>query len=128
MTITLLLLAHAAFSLDVHYYAKTCPTIYHTDFTLMVDFVRRKPEVGPVMIKIMFEDCFVGDCDASILLDNTPYRMSEKKSDFHDLKLKFNSKGFTDQDIVALSGAYRVGFAKCQTVLERLYTDADMDK
>ncbi|KAJ4831114.1 hypothetical protein Tsubulata_010628 [Turnera subulata] len=37
------------------------------------------------------------------------------QSDFYDLKLKFSSKGFTDRDMVALSGAHTVGSAKCQT-------------
>uniref|UniRef100_A0A5K1GVR9 peroxidase n=4 Tax=Nymphaea colorata TaxID=210225 RepID=A0A5K1GVR9_9MAGN len=47
--------------------------------------------------------------------------------DLDDLAKKFQNKGFSMREMVALSGAHTVGFARCSIFRERIYNETDID-
>ncbi|KAJ3706025.1 hypothetical protein LUZ61_009730 [Rhynchospora tenuis] len=73
------------------YYANTCPTVE----TIVKDAVTAKFKetfnaVGGV-VRLLFHDCFVEGCDASVLISSTPTNKAERDN---DLNLSLNSDGF----------------------------------
>ncbi|XP_057428545.1 peroxidase RIP1-like [Lotus japonicus] len=49
-------------------------------------------------------------------------------SSFSELLSKFQSHGLDLKDLVALSGAHTIGFAKCTTFRDRIYNDTNIDR
>ncbi|KAJ0985823.1 hypothetical protein J5N97_004179 [Dioscorea zingiberensis] len=47
--------------------------------------------------------------------------------DLDSITKKFSNKGFTLREMVALSGAHTVGFARCQLFRQRLYNETNID-
>lgn len=47
--------------------------------------------------------------------------------DLDDLAKKFQNKGFSMREMVALSGAHTVGFARCSIYRGRIYNETDID-
>ncbi|XP_047085502.1 peroxidase P7-like [Lolium rigidum] len=64
--------------LSVRYYDKTCPNVQRVVRTVMANKVAGDPTVAPALLRLFFHDCFANGCDASILLDSTPFFESEK--------------------------------------------------
>ncbi|KAK1610640.1 hypothetical protein QYE76_034313 [Lolium multiflorum] len=64
--------------LSARYYDKTCPNVQRIVRTVMANTVARDPAVSPAILRLFFHDCFVNGCDASVLLDSTPFFESEK--------------------------------------------------
>ncbi|KAG2550506.1 hypothetical protein PVAP13_9KG336000 [Panicum virgatum] len=76
-----LLLAAACHGLQVGFYQKTCPRAEAIVRAEVQKAVRRDPG----LIRMLFHDCFVEGCDASILLDPTPANpRPEKKGPAND--------------------------------------------
>uniref|UniRef100_A0ACD6AHY8 Uncharacterized protein n=1 Tax=Avena sativa TaxID=4498 RepID=A0ACD6AHY8_AVESA len=70
--------ANGDHKLSARYYDKTCPNVQRVVQTVMANTVARDPSVAPALLRLFFHDCFVNGCDASILLDSTPFFESEK--------------------------------------------------
>ncbi|PUZ56537.1 hypothetical protein GQ55_5G326200 [Panicum hallii var. hallii] len=66
-----LVLATACHGLQVGYYRKTCPRAEALVRAEVKKAVRANPGVGAGLIRMLFHDCFVEGCDASVLLDPT---------------------------------------------------------
>ncbi|CAL9089433.1 unnamed protein product [Musa textilis] len=56
--------------LDKHYYARSCPSFEAIVGSKIAHWHSVDPTLSPGLIRLLFHDCAVGGCDASILLDN----------------------------------------------------------
>ncbi|CAN6319869.1 unnamed protein product [Urochloa humidicola] len=65
--------------LKVGYYHATCPATEAIVKHVVGAAVRRDPGAGAGLIRMLFHDCFVEGCDASILLDPTPANPQPEK-------------------------------------------------
>ncbi|OEL16077.1 Peroxidase 52 [Dichanthelium oligosanthes] len=66
--------------LDPHFYDKACPAALPTIKRLVEEAVAAEPRMGASLLRLHFHDCFVNGCDGSILLDDTPFFIGEKKA------------------------------------------------
>ncbi|CAN6282882.1 unnamed protein product [Urochloa humidicola] len=74
-----LVLASACQGLQVGYYKKTCPRAEHIVRAEVKKFVYKNAGIGAGLIRLLFHDCFVQGCDASVLLDPTPANPQPEK-------------------------------------------------
>ncbi|XBI01200.1 hypothetical protein VPH35_130030 [Triticum aestivum] len=76
--------------LSASYYEKTCPNVQHVVRSVMASSVAAQPRMAPAVLRLFFHDCFINGCDASVLLDATPFSPSEK-----DVKPNASLTGYT---------------------------------
>ncbi|CAO2041754.1 unnamed protein product [Urochloa humidicola] len=65
-------------ALDTEYYAATCPDAEAIVQDTMSRLHYTDPTLSPAIIRLLFHDCFVRGCDASVLITPTPRRSSER--------------------------------------------------
>ncbi|CAL5036106.1 unnamed protein product [Urochloa decumbens] len=65
-------------ALDTSYYAATCPDAEAIVQDTMSRLHYTDPTLSPAIIRLLFHDCFVRGCDASVLITPTPRRSSER--------------------------------------------------
>ncbi|CAN6275043.1 unnamed protein product [Urochloa humidicola] len=65
-------------ALDTAYYAATCPDAEAIVQEAMSRLHYTDPTLSPAIIRLLFHDCFVRGCDASVLITPTPRRSSER--------------------------------------------------
>ncbi|WOL10427.1 hypothetical protein Cni_G19182 [Canna indica] len=56
--------------LDMHYYARTCPSFEAIVGSKIAHWHSVDPTLSPSLLRLLFHDCAVRGCDASILLNN----------------------------------------------------------
>uniref|UniRef100_J3LP25 Peroxidase n=1 Tax=Oryza brachyantha TaxID=4533 RepID=J3LP25_ORYBR len=74
-----LLLASACHGLELGYYKKSCPRVEAIVRDAVKKFVYKDAGIGAGLIRLVFHDCFVEGCDASVLLDPTPANPKPEK-------------------------------------------------
>ncbi|KAJ1269792.1 hypothetical protein BS78_06G004500 [Paspalum vaginatum] len=65
-------------ALDAGYYAATCPDAASLVRGAMERLHHNDPTLAPALIRLLFHDCFVRGCDASVLVSPAPGRASER--------------------------------------------------
>ncbi|CAN6880818.1 peroxidase 47 [Brassica napus] len=195
-------LPYTVMGLSMSYYMMSCPAAEQIVTNTVNNALRADPTLAAGLIRMLFHDCFIEGCDASVLLDSTKDNTAEKDSPANlslrgyeiidDAKKKieatcpgvvscadiiamaardavfaangpyyqipkgrfdgkrskiedtrnlpspflnasqliqtFGQRGFTPQDVVALSGAHSLGVARCSSFKARLTTpDSSMD-
>ncbi|XP_010547947.1 PREDICTED: putative Peroxidase 48 [Tarenaya hassleriana] len=69
-----------SFSLQYDYYRESCPSAERIIRRAVGELQNARPSVAPSLIRLLFHDCFIEGCDASILLDPDESFDSEKDS------------------------------------------------
>ncbi|CAA7408581.1 unnamed protein product [Spirodela intermedia] len=77
LLLSLLVCASQA-QLSANFYSRSCPNLKGIVRGAMTQAVRREPRIGASIVRLLFHDCFVNGCDASILLDDTSTFTGEK--------------------------------------------------
>lgn len=102
-----ILLVFASFSclssggcqLTANYYEKTCPkveAIVNSTFTEIL--AKNDTKIAPPVLRLIFHDCFVQGCDASVLIESTPGNKAEKDSE--DIpQVAFNAVNMIKQEV-----------------------------
>ncbi|VAH21354.1 unnamed protein product [Triticum turgidum subsp. durum] len=65
--------------LEIGYYHDKCPQAEAVVKGVMEKAISQNPGNGAAMIRMLFHDCFVEGCDASVLLDPTPFSPTPEK-------------------------------------------------
>lgn len=194
----LLLLDQADAKLSPKYYQKTCPKVQQIVSDVVTNKQITTPTAAAGTLRLFFHDCFVGGCDASVLVSTNAFNRAERDADenvslpgdgfdvviraktalelecpgvvscsdvlalatrdlvsmiggpFYLVRLgrkdalastaasvagnlphtnmtvdqliaNFAQKGFSVQELVALSGAHTVGFSHCSEFATRIY-------
>ncbi|KAL0726381.1 hypothetical protein Bca4012_022474 [Brassica carinata] len=69
-----------SYSLHYDYYQDSCPTAERIITKGIREIYDAKPSVAPSLIRLLFHDCFIEGCDASVLLDADESLTSEKEA------------------------------------------------
>ncbi|KAK7252398.1 hypothetical protein RIF29_36312 [Crotalaria pallida] len=71
------------------FYRHSCPNAEQIVADVLAKNFKTNPSAASNVVRLLFHDCFVGGCDASLLLDYTPSGdRVEKSSNFNGLLLK----------------------------------------
>ncbi|ESQ54101.1 hypothetical protein EUTSA_v10025607mg [Eutrema salsugineum] len=69
-----------SYSLSSDYYRQSCPSVERIVRKMIRDVHHSRPSIAPSLIRLLFHDCFVEGCDASVLLDSDGSMISEKEA------------------------------------------------
>ncbi|KEH30935.1 putative peroxidase [Medicago truncatula] len=97
--------------LRVDYYAKSCPQVEQLVGSVTSQQFKQSPVSGPATIRLLFHDCFVEGCDASILIASKPGSKELAEKDAEDNK-DLRMEGFE-----TIRKAKEVVEKKCPTVV-----------
>ncbi|KAK7362754.1 hypothetical protein VNO77_04875 [Canavalia gladiata] len=75
---------HTPRHLSVDYYAKSCPQLEQLVGSVTSQQFKESPVSGPATIRLLFHDCFVEGCDASILIASKPGSKDLAEKDAED--------------------------------------------
>ncbi|OVA20355.1 Plant peroxidase [Macleaya cordata] len=67
-------------SLEFDFYRDSCPEAEKIVRFMMQHLHRIQPSIAPAILRLVFHDCFVQGCDASVLLDSIDGVQSEKET------------------------------------------------
>ncbi|KAK9281275.1 hypothetical protein L1049_004172 [Liquidambar formosana] len=82
-------------ALEYNFYRDSCPQAEEIIRTMIRQMYKVRPNVVPALLRLVFHDCFVEGCDASVLLDATDEIDSEKEAPPNE-----TLKGFDVIDII----------------------------
>ncbi|KAE9615109.1 hypothetical protein Lal_00048081 [Lupinus albus] len=75
---TLIVIPTTHAKLSPNYYNKVCPQALTIIRSAVKKAITRERRIGASLLRLHFHDCFVNGCDASVLLDDTPFFTGEK--------------------------------------------------
>ncbi|GAV64485.1 peroxidase domain-containing protein [Cephalotus follicularis] len=82
-------------SLEYNFYRNSCPQAEQIVRSVVQQLYKVRPSVAPALLRLVFHDCFIEGCDASVLLDATEGMASEK-----DTPPNVSLKGFDIIDLI----------------------------
>ncbi|XP_031480746.1 peroxidase P7-like [Nymphaea colorata] len=62
------------------FYSESCPDLFTVVRSQIESAVQNEKRMGASLVRMFFHDCFVNGCDGSVLLDDTPTFVGEKKA------------------------------------------------
>uniref|UniRef100_A0A804RJ48 Plant heme peroxidase family profile domain-containing protein n=1 Tax=Zea mays TaxID=4577 RepID=A0A804RJ48_MAIZE len=71
---------HGGAGLKLGYYKKTCPGVENVVKYHVAKAIKANRGAGAALVRLIFHDCFVRGCDASVLLDPTPANPETEKT------------------------------------------------
>ncbi|XP_062073381.1 putative Peroxidase 48 [Humulus lupulus] len=71
---------HLSHPLDYDFYRDSCPNAERIVRTVVEHLYQVRSDMAPALLRLIFHDCFVQGCDASVLLDPSDEIGSEKES------------------------------------------------
>ncbi|CAL9105798.1 peroxidase 31-like [Musa acuminata AAA Group] len=71
----------AAAKLSTTYYQKTCPEVEQIVLDVVTSKQITTPTTGAGALRLFFHDCFVGGCDASLLVSTNAFNRAERDAD-----------------------------------------------
>ncbi|CAA3020400.1 peroxidase 31-like [Olea europaea var. sylvestris] len=77
--------------LSVNYYQKTCPRFEQILQDTTTNKQISSPTTAAATLRLFFHDCFIGGCDASVLISSTPFNKAERDA---DINLSLPGDGF----------------------------------
>ncbi|XP_017698768.2 peroxidase 4-like [Phoenix dactylifera] len=78
LALLLLLLGSTSANLSPNFYASSCPKLFPTVKHVVQSAIAKEKRMGASLLRLLFHDCFVQGCDASLLLDDTSSFRGEK--------------------------------------------------
>ncbi|KAE9615108.1 hypothetical protein Lal_00048120 [Lupinus albus] len=75
---TLIVIPTTHAKLCPNYYNQVCPEALTIIKSVVQKAISRERRIGASLLRLHFHDCFVNGCDASVLLDDTPFFAGEK--------------------------------------------------
>eukprot|EP00249_Psilotum_nudum_P032735 c4867_g1_i1 orf=17-997(-) len=73
-----LVITELVLGMEAHFYDTTCPNAEAIIFSMVRERYSVDKSIAPGLIRLLFHDCFVTGCDASILLNSTAQSTAEK--------------------------------------------------
>ncbi|CAM0151666.1 unnamed protein product [Urochloa decumbens] len=95
LLLVMMIAAAAEAHLQIGAYNETCPQVEEVVLKEMTAIVGKSPDLAGAVLRLFSVDCFVGGCEASILLDSTPNSTAEK-----DAPLNKGVRGFEAVDAI----------------------------
>ncbi|XP_031481849.1 peroxidase P7-like [Nymphaea colorata] len=80
LTLLALLLGTSSAQLTPDFYCDSCPGLLDAVRNQIKLAVARENRMGASILRLFFHDCFVNGCDGSLLLDDTPTFVGEKRA------------------------------------------------
>ncbi|KAJ8491100.1 hypothetical protein OPV22_012821 [Ensete ventricosum] len=77
----LLLASPATAKLTTLYYQKTCPNVEKIVSDVVTTKQISTPTTAAASLRLFFHDCFVGGCDASVLVSSNAFNRAERDAD-----------------------------------------------
>ncbi|WOL12146.1 peroxidase 65 [Canna indica] len=81
MAAILCLVTPAAAKLSTEYYAKSCPKVEEIVSDVVTTKQITTPTTAAGALRLFFHDCFVGGCDASVLVSSNSFNRAERDAD-----------------------------------------------
>ncbi|XP_024004416.1 putative Peroxidase 48 [Eutrema salsugineum] len=69
-----------SYSLHYDFYQESCPSAERIIAKAITETYNARPSIAPSLIRLLFHDCFIEGCDASVLLDADESLTSEKEA------------------------------------------------
>nr|BCZ76321.1 peroxidase [Carthamus tinctorius] len=66
--------------LSTNFYSRSCPKLFPTVRSVVQSAIWKEKRMGASLLRLHFHDCFVNGCDGSVLLDDTPSFIGEKRA------------------------------------------------
>ncbi|KAL5576428.1 hypothetical protein UlMin_018127 [Ulmus minor] len=66
--------------LEYDFYRDSCPKAQQIVRQVVENLYQLRPDMAPSLLRLIFHDCFIQGCDASVLLDSSDQIVSEKES------------------------------------------------
>ncbi|XP_024525354.1 peroxidase 55-like isoform X1 [Selaginella moellendorffii] len=78
---SLVVFSAAADKLELGYYSETCPNLEEILATSAKLKLAEAPTTPAAVVRLLFHDCFIEGCDASIMITSTPDNLAERDAE-----------------------------------------------